>query len=202
MTVYGYIRVSTEKQTSANQRFEIERHLLNKGIAVDKWINETVSGAVSFKKRRLGIALRRFQKNDILICSELSRLGRSILDVLTILNLCIERNIQVWTVKEAYRLGGDIQSQMLAFVFSMAAQIERTLISERTREALKRIKAEGKVLGRPRGRRNKHYVWNGKEDKILELLGQGVKKKKIANEIGISIGSLYEFIKRQKIVSM
>ena len=82
MTVYGYIRVSTEKQTSANQRFEIERHLLNKGIAVDKWINETVSGAVSFKKRRLGIALRRFQKNDILICSELSRLGRSILDVL------------------------------------------------------------------------------------------------------------------------
>lgn len=196
MTVYGYIRVSTDKQTTENQRYEIEKHLRAKGGAVDRWINETISGTVSFKKRRLGFSMRRFRKGDTLICSELSRLGRTTLDILTILNLCVEKGVRVQTVKENYSLDDNIQSQMLAFVFSMVAQIERSLISQRTKEALARLKAEGKKLGRPAGSRNKARVWHGREEEIrywLNIIG----KKKTAKLLGLSVGSVYAFTRRE-----
>lgn len=104
MKIYGYIRVSTDKQTTENQKFEICRFLSEKSLSVDVWVNETVSGTVSFRKRRLGKTLRALKSGDVLICSELSRLGRTILDVLTILNRCIEKGVSVWMVKENYRL--------------------------------------------------------------------------------------------------
>jgi len=136
MTVYGYIRVSTDKQTTENQRFEIERFLENKNLAIDIWINETISGTVVFAKRKIGRTLKRLKKGDIVICSELSRLGRNILDVMTILNVCMTKQVQVWTVKENYRLGEDIQSQLLAFVFSMVAQVVDFPTHERSVEPL------------------------------------------------------------------
>lgn len=196
MTIYGYIRVSTDKQTTENQRFEINRFLAEKGLSVDKWVNETVSGTVCFRKRRLGAALRRLQKGDVLICSELSRLGRTILDVLTILNRCIEKQANVWTVKERYTLGDDIQSQMLAFVFSMVAQLERSLISQRTKEALQRLKAEGKKLGRPYGGRNKRHLLDGKDAEIKRLRAAGLSKKTIADKLNVSYGTMANYFKK------
>ncbi|HBO59213.1 MAG TPA: invertase [Alphaproteobacteria bacterium] len=198
MTIYGYIRVSTDKQTTENQRFEINRFLAERGLSVDKWINETASGTICFRKRRLGIALRRLKKDDVLICSELSRLGRTILDVLTILNHCLEKQTNVWTVKERYILGNDIQSQMLAFVFSMVAQLERALISQRTKEALQRLKAEGKKLGRPYGRRNKRRLLDGKEAEIEKLKADGLSKKNIAGKLKVSYGTLANFFKKNQ----
>ena len=195
MKVYGYIRVSTDKQTTENQKFEIERFLKNKEMRVDKWVNETISGTVSFKKRKLGKALRLLEKDDVLVCSELSRLGRTILDVLTILNFCIEKGVSVWTVKENYCLGHDIQSQMMAFVFSMVAQLERALISQRTREALARLKSEGKKLGRKNGSRNSTHVLDGKEELILRLNSQGETKINIARKIKVSYGTIHNFFK-------
>ena len=111
MTVYGYIRVSTDKQTTENQRFEIEHYLENKNLAIDVWINETISGTVVFAKRKIGRTLKRLKKGDVVICSELSRLGRNILDVMTILNVCMTKQVQVWTVKENYRLGADVNAR-------------------------------------------------------------------------------------------
>lgn len=196
MAIYGYIRVSTDKQTTENQRFEIERFLSSRRQAVDVWINETVSGTVQYTKRKIGKKLKQMKKGDILICSELSRLGRTTLDILTILNICIEKHVLVWTVKENYQLNDGIQSQMLAFIFSMLAQLERTLISQRTKEALSRLKSEGKQLGRIAGSKNKTHILDGKEEQIIEMLNKGISKKEIARKIKVSYGTIYNFIKK------
>ncbi len=193
-TIYGYIRVSTDKQTTENQRFEIEQYLKNQNRTVDVWVNETVSGTIGYKKRKIGRTLKQLRKGDVLICSELSRLGRTILDVLTILNLCLEKKTEVWTVKERYRLGNDIQSQMLAFVFSMVAQVERTLISQRTKEALNRLKAEGKKLGRRTGSRNKKHILDDKKDRILRDLSNGLSVIQTAKKNGIGKSTVYRFL--------
>ena len=111
-----------------------------------------------FRHKRLGILLKKLKKDDILICSEISRLGRNLLQVMTILNFCMQKEIQVWTIKDNYRLGADIQSKVLAFAFSLSAEIERNLISQRTKEALSRIKASGRKLGRQFGSRNKKHI--------------------------------------------
>lgn len=150
--VYGYVRVSSDKQTVENQRFEIERYCENNGIIIDGWIEETISGTKNYHKRQLGVLLNRVEKDDVIICSELSRLGRNLFMIMEILNLCMLKECKVWTIKDHYRLGEDIQSKVLAFAFGLAAEIERNLISQRTKDALARRKAEGVKLGRPSGR--------------------------------------------------
>ena len=149
--VYGYIRVSTDKQTVENQRFELERFCKNNGLSIDRWVEETVSGTVVWKKRALGRLLRRLNRGDMIICAELSRLGRSLFMILEILNRCLENDIRLWTVKDGFRLGDNLSSKVLAFAFGLSAEIERNLISQRTREALARRRAEGVHLGRPIG---------------------------------------------------
>ena len=136
--IYGYIRVSTDKQTVENQRFEIKNFANKHGLIIDKWIEETISGTKKIEKRRLGMLLYKLKEGDILIASELSRLGRNLLQVMSILHFCLERGAKVWTIKDNYRLGDDIQSKVLAFAFGLSAEIERNLISQRTKEALAR----------------------------------------------------------------
>ena len=127
--VYGYIRVSSDKQTVENQRFEIEQFAKYENIKIDGWIEETISGTKNYDKRKLGKLLRKVQADDLIICSELSRLGRSLFMIMDILNICMNKNCKVWTVKDGYRLGDDIQSKVLAFAFGLSAEIERNLIS-------------------------------------------------------------------------
>ena len=146
--IYGYLRVSTDKQTLENQKFEINNFCENENIKIEKWVTETISGTKDFEKRKLGKLLKKLRKDDILICSEISRLGRNLLQIMTILNICMKKEVQVWTIKENYRLGNDIQSKVLAFAFGLAAEIERKLISDRTKSSLANIKASGKKLGR------------------------------------------------------
>lgn len=148
---YGYIRVSSEKQTVENQRFEITKFCEKNNIKIDEWIAETVSGTKGYKQRQLGRLLKRVSKGDRIVCSEISRLGRSLYMIMDILNLCMEHECVVMTVKDGFRLGDDIQSKVLAFAFGLSAEIERQLISQRTREALSRKRSEGKHLGRPFG---------------------------------------------------
>ena len=174
--IYGYIRVSTDKQTVENQRFEICKFLKDTKIQVDEWIEETISGTVSPSKRNLGKLLQKTKKGDYIICSELSRLGRNMFMIMSILNILMERGVIIYTVKERYRLGEDLTSKVLAFAFSISAEIERTLISQRTTEALRRKKAEGVVLGRPRGKKNKNHKLNGCENKIRMMLLEGYPK--------------------------
>lgn len=195
---YGYIRVSSDKQTVENQRFEINNFCKRQGMAVDGWIEETISGTKSYNKRELGRLLKKVQKDDLIICAELSRLGRNLFMIMEILNICMTKECRVWTIKDNYRLGDDIQSKVLAFAFGLSAEIERNLISQRTKEALARKKAEGIVLGRPKGKKNSpdKYKLSGKEVLIKELLKNGTSKRKIAKICKVDRNTLDRFVKR------
>lgn len=191
---YGYIRVSSDKQTVENQRFEIERFAKVKNFKIDGWIEETISGTKHYNKRELGKLLGRIKKGDMIICSELSRLGRNLFMIMEILNHCMEQECKVWTIKDNYRLGDDIQSKVLAFAFGLSAEIERNLISQRTKEALARKKAEGVILGRPKGSKSQKVKLSGKEMIISELLNQGVTKSEIARIYKVNRATVTSFI--------
>lgn len=195
--VYGYIRVSTDRQTVENQRYEINKFCEINNLAIEKWIEETISGTKEFNKRSLGKLLNNIQKDDILICAEISRLGRSLFMIMDILNLCMKKECKVWTVKDNFRLGDDIQSKVLAFAFGLSAEIERNLISQRTKEALARKKAEGVVLGRPVGRRSVKVKLTGKENVINNMLFKKISKIKIAKKLNVHRNTLNSFINNQ-----
>lgn len=122
--IYGYIRVSSDKQTVENQRFEINGFCEKEKLIINDWIEETISGTKSYNKRQLGHLLAKVCKDDIIICSELSRLGRNLFMIMEILNICMTKECRVWTIKDNYRLGEDIQSKVLAFAFGLSAEIE------------------------------------------------------------------------------
>ena len=199
--MYGYIRVSSDKQTVENQRFEINNFCRKNNFVIDGWIEETISGTKAYNKRELGKLLKRVQKDDLIICAELSRLGRNLFMIMEILNICMTKECRVWTIKDNYRLGEDIQSKVLAFTFGLSAEIERNLISQRTKEALARKKAEGVVLGRPKVRRSspEKYKLHGKEVLIMELLKAGVSKRKIAKICKVDRNTLARFITKEKL---
>ena len=186
--IYGYIRVSSDKQTVENQRFENERFCKVNNIGIDGWIEETISGTKAYNKRQLGVLLRKVQKDDVIICSELSRLGRNLFMIMEILNICMTKECRVWTIKDNYRLGDDIQSKVLAFAFGLSAEIERNLISQRTKEALARKRAEGVVLGRPKGKASSKsaYKLHKKEQLILSLREEGVSFKGIGEILHVN----------------
>lgn len=192
--IYGYIRVSSDKQTVENQRFEIKQFTLKNDLQIDGWIEETISGTKNYDKRKLGKLLNNVKKDDVIICSELSRLGRNLFMIMEILNVCMTKECRVWTIKDNYRLGDDIQSKVLAFAFGLSAEIERNLISQRTKEALARKKAEGVVLGRPKGRKSSHVKLTGKENVIRELLSQNVTQTQIAKIFKVNRNTVAKFI--------
>lgn len=192
---YGYIRVSSDKQTVENQRFEITNFCMKEQIKVDGWIEETVSGTKNYDKRALGYLLDKVKVGDLIICSELSRLGRNLFMIMEILNQCMFKECKVWTVKDGYRLGDDIQSKVLAFAFGLSAEIERNLISQRTKEALARKKAEGVVLGRPKGRKSSRVKLSGKEIVISDLRKQGVSICEIARIYKVNRNTVSSFIR-------
>ena len=192
--IYGYIRVSTDKQTVENQRYEINEFCKKQAINIDKWIEETISGTKEVENRKLGKLLNKMKKEDVLICSELSRLGRSLLMIMGILNQCMQNEIQVWTIKDNYRLGNDISSKVLAFAFGLSAEIERNLISQRTKEALARKKAEGVVLGRPIGRKSTKTKLSGQEKKIKGLLSKKVSHSAISRILNVHRLTVTNFV--------
>lgn len=140
--IYGYIRVSSDKQTVGNQRFEINNFCNKQNLAIDGWIEETISGTKAYNKRQLGILLKRVQKGDLIICAELSRLGRNLFMIMKILNICMTKECRVWTIKDNYRLGDDIQSKVLAFAFGLSAEIERNEILDNCKDADERKRTE------------------------------------------------------------
>ena len=194
---YGYIRVSSDKQTVENQRFEINNFCNKNNLLIDGWIEETISGTKAYNKRELGKLLKRVTKDDLIICAELSRLGRNLFMIMEILNICMSKECRVWTIKDNYRLGEDIQSKVLAFAFGLSAEIERNLISQRTKEALARKKAEGVVLGRPKGAKsaaNKYKLY-GKEVLIKELMSAHISQREIAKICKVNRNTLSRYIK-------
>lgn len=196
--IYGYIRVSTDHQTVENQRFEIERFCSSNDLVVSSWIEETISGTKSYKKRELGRLLRRLRAGDILICSELSRLGRSLFMIMEILSFCMSKGIRVWTIRDNYRLGEDIQSKVLAFAFGLSSEIERNLISQRTKEALALRRASGVKLGRPVGstKPRERYSLYRHERKIRTWLDEGVTLLQISRQLKVNYNTLTNYVER------
>ena len=192
--IYGYIRVSTDKQTVENQRLEIIKFCKREKITINKWIEETISGTTTVDKRKLGQLLKTLKKNDIIICSEISRLGRNLLMIMSILNECMQKEIKVWTIKDNYRLGNDISSKVLAFAFGLSAEIERNLISQRTKEALA-LKKNGTILGRPKGRKSSRLKLSGQEQNIICMYKEGLSITQIAQKLNVRYNTLKHFIK-------
>lgn len=192
--VYGYIRVSTDRQTVENQRFELKQFAASHEMRIDKWVEESISGTVPWEKRALGILLRRMQANDILLCSELSRLGRTVFMILEVLNQCLKAGVRVWSIKDGFRLEDDLSSKVLAFAFALSAEVERSLISQRTREALARRRALGVHLGRPQGR-NVRSKLDFYAREIELLLQKGYSHKQIAKHFQVHPQTVSRFLK-------
>ncbi len=163
--IYAYIRVSSDKQTTENQRYELQRFAMHELLHIDRWIEETVSGGRNYRERELGALLDQVGEGDMILCSELSRLGK-----------------------------------VLAFAFALSAEIERKLIAQRTRDALARLRAQGRRLGRPRGSQGKHLKLSGCEAEICHLLALGKTKSAIAQGLGVSIPTLRLFIQRYQLM--
>lgn len=183
---YAYIRVSTEQQTVENQRFEISNFAQSHNRKISRWIAETKSGTIKPEKRKLGKLMQKVKKGDVVIVSELSRLSRSMVTILDILQFFLERGVGVISVKEGYELTDDITSKVLAFAFGLSAEIERTLISQRTKESLKRKRAEGVKLGRPKGKKSSHYKLSGKDRSIKIMYNKGYSIRKLAKRYEVS----------------
>ncbi|MBQ7209639.1 MAG: master DNA invertase Mpi family serine-type recombinase [Paludibacteraceae bacterium] len=195
--IYGYIRVSSDRQTVENQRFEITQFCSHKQMPIDGWIEETISGIKTYKKRQLGQLLRRVHKDDIIICTELSRLGRNLFMIMEILNICMSKECRVWTIKDGYRLGDDIQSKVLAFAFGLSAEIERELISLRTKEALARKRSEGVRIGRPNGKRSSReaYKLYKHEKAIIRMRSKGASINHISRKLHVCRATVRRYCK-------
>ncbi len=196
--VYVYIRVSTDTQSVENQKYEINRYCEVHNLIISRYIEETISGKKKYQKRRLGILLKNLKENDILIASELSRLGRSFYMIMEILNICMNKGVKVITIKDNFILGDNIESKVIAFAFSLSAEIERQLISQRTKEALSRLRKSGVTLGRPKGSKNVSLLCERHDKRIHYLLSKGVSVRKIARRIGVHPNTLYRYLRKEQ----
>lgn len=193
--IYGYIRVSTDSQDCNNQKLGIEAKAKALGLSIEKYIEDSgVSGTKEPNERALGGCLNKLKKGDVLICSELSRLGRKLFMIMRILEHCMNCGAKVYTVKDGYELGDNIQSKVMAFAFGLSAEIERELISQRTKEALLRLKRSGKRLGREPGSKNKKRKLDDKLELLNEMLLKKMPKTRIAKKLKVSVPTIYKFL--------
>jgi DNA invertase Pin-like site-specific DNA recombinase len=191
----AYIRVSTDEQDVENQRLEILTLANAKGLGKVTFIEETISGRKSWKDRKLSEVINNLDRNDSLVVAELSRLGRSMLEIMEILSISTQKGIKIYASKGNWELDGSMQSKIIAMVLAMAAEIERDLISQRTKAALATKKAAGIKLGRPQGPGKSKL--DDRKNEILEFLELGVTKKRIAEKMDTTIGNLHHWLKKR-----
>ena len=194
--IVGYLRVSTEKQHLGNQQEEIKRFAESRNLTIDKWVTEIVSGRKHERDRKLGSLLRRMKRGDTLIVTEVSRLSRTLTDIMAIMGKCLKKEINLLTTKEGYSFDNSINSKVLCFAFGLVAEIERNLISMRTKEALALRKAEGVILGRRKGSITKLRLLIDHEPDIVERLARGESIRSICRGYGVSTDT---FLKLRKL---
>ena len=194
---YAYIRVSTEVQSYEGQRFEIENWSRRNGVSIDRWVQEKVSGTRCLEKRTLGKLLKKMRKGDVLVCTELSRLGRNMMMVMGILNTCSQRGIQIRSIKDNFELSDSLNSKIIAFAFSLAAEIERNLISQRTREALAAKRSAGIRLGRPAGGSIQRRCFEENYESIRIGLAEGRTIRELARALDMHPNTLSRYLKER-----
>ena len=193
----GYLRVSTADQDLEKNKADILKLANEKKLGHVEWVEEKVSGTKDWKKRELGRAFATLQEGDAVIVSELSRLGRSTLQILEIMQQAKEKGIAVHAVKGEWSLNGSMESKIVLTMLAMIAEIERDLISERTKEGLRARKEAGVKLGRPKGP-GKSKLDQHKEE-IIALLQNGSTKTFIAKRYGCSVPNVFNWIRRNGI---
>ena len=192
---FAYLRVSTQDQDSEKNKAAILTLANRRNLGQVQFVEETVSGRVAWRQRRIAEILDDLQAGDRLVVSELSRLGRSMLECMEILAIATDKSVDVYAVKGEWQLDGTMQSKIMAMVLAMAAEIERELISQRTKEALRVKKAAGAKLGRPRGPgKSKLDLY---QPEIEALLANGSTQKFIAKRYGTTEGNLYNWLKKR-----
>lgn len=194
----AYLRVSTGHQETEKNKAEIRELADVKGFEMPEWVEERISSRVIWSERLIGKIVNDLGNGDRVLVAEMSRLGRSMLEIMTILNTCLEKGIEVHSVKGDWSLDGSIQSKVMAMAFSIAAEIERDLISKRTKEALAARKAAGVKLGRPRG------SGKSKLDKfdveIKSMLQNGSTKAFIARRYRVSPSTVHRWAKCREVL--
>ena len=199
MAIYIYLRVSTNVQDTQNQLHGIRDYCQERGIAPDTVVEDTASGSIDWRSRKIGELLSGADKGDVLLVAEVSRLARSTLQVLEILKFSSERQVSVVIVKNGLTFDNSMQSRITATILGLAAEIERDFISMRTREALAKRKASGKQLGRPQGALAKHYKLDEKRPEIERYQKLGINQTAIAKLVGVSRPTLRTWLGRQQL---
>ena len=195
----AYLRVSTNSQDLEKNKADILSLANDKKLGNVVFVEETISGKVSWRKRLIAEVIESAEKGDNILVSELSRLGRSMLEIMEILSVCTQKQVNVYSVKGNWNLDGTIQSKLIAMCFSMASEIERDLVSSRTKEALKALKASGKTLGRPKG------IGKSKLDpfkaEIEALLANGSTQRFIAKKYSVTPVTVSLWVSKHRAVA-
>ncbi len=197
--IYAYLRVSSEKQTLENQVFAIKEYEKLNNINVDKMIEETISSRKPLSKRALGQLLQDIKANDKILITEISRLARNLYELAGILQLAIDKNVDIISIKENYHFKNDVQSKMMAAMLGIAYEWERQMVSERTKMSLAKLKQQNVKLGRPVGVKNKKLKLSKNVDKIKKYLAQGISQAKIAKMLEVDPTTMCRFVKQMKI---
>ena len=200
MGVYGYLRVSTKEQNTDYQRSQILGYSNDNKLGSVEFIDETVSGAVDWKKRGISTLIDQMNDGDILLVNEFSRLGRSLLDILDILKTLKEKDVKVHIVRDKLIIGDDISSKLMVFMFGLVSEIERDLIKSRVQEGVKNFKEKNpdKSWGRKKGKLYKSNL-DDKKDHIVELLSKGISKTSISKMLDINYQTLCSYIKTRNL---
>ena len=191
--IYGYLRVSTSGQDLSNQSHELIAYMTKHRMPLHEIVEETASGTKSYKARALGPLIDKCKTGDTLVVCEVSRLGRSIIEIMEILGVCLKKGVVLKTIKENLTLDGSLNSRVYLFCFALCAEVERSLLSARTREALSARRTAGVTLGRPRGSLSKSCL-SGNEAEIQAFLEKGVSQASIGKLLGVSSTTLHAFI--------
>ncbi len=191
--IIGYLRVSTARQHLENQKEEIRKFADARKWSVDRWVTEVVSGKTKEVDRKLGCLLRRMNSGDTLIVTEISRLSRTMTDIMSIMGKCLKKGIRLYSTKEGYSFDDSINSKVLCFAFGLVAEIERNLISMRTKEALALRKSEGVVLGRRKGTCTKYNILVKNQEEIIRMLNDNVPISNICKKFNVGRDTFNKF---------
>jgi DNA invertase Pin-like site-specific DNA recombinase len=198
--IYAYIRVSTDKQDFNNQRYSVLEYAANNKLADINFLSESVSGKKSWRERAIADIVNKTVEGDSLIVSELSRLGRSMLEIFELIAILLRKSVEIHVIKNNTVLKDDIQSKVITFAFSLGSEIERDLISQRTKEALAAKKANGMVLGRRIGSKSCKLDVHLKE--IKEFIHKKVSVSSIARILNVPQPTMYYFCKTRNLLSV
>lgn len=184
--IVAYLRVSTGKQLLENQKNEISAFAQNRNMVIDQWVTEIASGCKQRNDRKLGTLLRRMKKGDSLIVTELSRLSRTLIDIMTIMGTLLQKGVVLYSTKERYSFDNSLNSKVLCFAFGLVAEIERNLISMRTREALALHREQGVKLGRKKGSYTKQKILLDNRNEIIRTINSGQSIASICRKYHVS----------------